>query len=300
MRTILVAAFLVTAAVGAGAGEWQVTTVDANNAHPAWCGDLIILQSDREGGVFQIWGTTEQGESFSWHVTNQSWMTYTEPSWNCAVHMAAFQGSSGGDRGIYVVYDSGPSYTPILAPYGPGDNEAPSYLGGHVAFHSDREGQDDAYLVPEGGADRSATRLTTNPAADRYPAISPGGQWIAFASDRSGDFDIWVTGPAGEADTLRQITSAGADDSEPAWSPGGTHIAFARSGTGIVVVDLASRTEFQVTSNGADSSPAWSPEGDIVAFTRHGVYDQVWCSDNLPPGAGVEKASWGSIKALYR
>ncbi len=96
------------------------------------------------------------------------------------------------------------------------------------------------------------------------------------------------------------MTATGARDSEPAWSPGGTHLALARSGVGIVVVDVASRTEYQVTSNGTDSSPAWSPEGDFIAFTRHGAYDQIWRSDNLPPGTGTERTSWGSIKALYR
>jgi len=302
MRAILAMALVAAAAVGAGAGEWQLTTANANSAHPAWCGDLIVFQSDRDGyGGFQIWGTSEQGESRSWRVTNQSWMSYTQPSWNCDVHMVAFQGTGVRDHGIYMVYDIGPpTFWPILAPYGPGDNEAPAYLGGYVVFHSDREGQDDVYIVPEGGAERSATRLTTSPAADQSPSLSPDGQWIAFSSDRAGDFDIWVTGPGGEADTLRRVTATSARDLEPAWSPGGTHIAFARGDAGIVVVEVASRTEYQVTTNGTDSSPAWSPEGNMIAFTRHGAHDQIWCSDNLPPETGVEKVSWGSIKARYR
>lgn len=302
MRTTLAMALVMMTAVGAGAGEWQVTTADANNAHPTWCGNYICFQSDRESGVFQIWWVGEQGGENAWHLTNQPWRTFTEPHWNCDGHCVAFQGCHGsGPDTIWSVYDIGsPQFVPIDLTVGAGDDEAPNYRLGQIAFHSDREGQDDIYIMPEGGEGRSATRLTTNPAADLHPAISPNGQWIAFASDRSDDLDIWITGQGGEADTLRRVTATAGRDSEPAWSPGGTHIAFARSDVGIVVVELGSRTEHQVTSNGADSSPAWSPEGDIIAFTRHGAHDQIWCSDDLPPGTGVERMSWGSIKALYR
>ena len=302
MRTILAMAFVAAAAVGAGADEWQVTTADANSAHPTWCGSYIALQSDRVTGTFQIWGVNESGSSRAWSITNQPWRTFTEPHWNCDAHVVAFQGRHGsGPDTLWSVWDSGsPQSTPIDLTVGAGDDEAPNDRLGTIAFHSDRAGQDDIYIMPEGGEGGGITRLTTSPAADLFPAISPDGQWIAFASDRAGDFDIWITGPGGEADTLRHVTAGSGRYSEPAWSPGGTHIAFARGSVGIVVVEVASRAEYEVTSNGTDSSPAWSPEGDIIAFTRHGAHDQIWCSDNVPPGTGVERTSWGSIKALYR
>lgn len=301
MRTILAIAFVAAAAIGAGAGEWQVTTADANSAHPTWCGNYIYFHSDRTTGVFQIWWIDEQGAGNPHALTIQPWRTFTEPHWNCDAHFVAFQGSHGGaPDSIWIVADNAPPPQPLFVPQAPADNESPSYLGGKIAFHTDRDGQDEVYLMAEGGEGNWVTRLTTNPAADISPAISPDGQWIAFASDRDGDFDIWVTGSGGEADTLRHVTAGSGRDLEPAWSPRGTHIAFARSGVGIVVVDVASRAEYEVTSNGTDSSPAWSPEGDIIAFTRHGAHDQIWCSDNVPPGTGVERTSWGSIKALYR
>ncbi len=301
MKTTLALVLVMVAAAGASAGEWQVTTADANSAHPTWCGDYIYFHSDRVFGVPQIWGVNEQGERNAFPVTTQPTMSYSEPCWDCAAHTVAFQGNSGsGDHSTYTVYQSGPPIPVVAVPQGDGDNEAPSQLYGQIAFHSDRAGQDDIYIMPEGGEGEGVTRLTINPAADLHPAISPDGQWVAFASDRSGNFDIWIMGQGGETDTLRPVTTDAGRDSEPAWSPGGTHIAFARSGVGIVVVEVGSRTEHQVTSNGADSSPAWSPEGDIIAFTRHGAYDQVWRSDDLPPGTGVERMSWGSIKALYR
>ncbi len=60
MKAVLVAAVVALAAVGAGAGEWQVTTANANSAHPTWCTDWIYFHSDRESGVFQIWGVSDR------------------------------------------------------------------------------------------------------------------------------------------------------------------------------------------------------------------------------------------------
>jgi len=305
MRHVLVAAALAVAACCAVAAEWQVTTASANSAHPTWCQDWIAFQSDRDTpGNYQIWGANDTGESRSWRITNQPWMSYTGPHWNCGQRYVAFQGvqGSGPDSiSIFTVYDIGPpTFTPIRVPQAAGDNESPNYVGGAIAFHSDRAGQPDVYLMSEGGEFNWLTRLTTSAADDRDPAISPDGQRVAFSSDRAGDFDIWVTNTVGEQDLIERVTATAERDGEPAWSPGGTHIAFARGGVGIVVVEVATRTEQIVTTNGTDSSPAWSPEGDLVAFTRHAAYDQVWCSDEVPPGAPVERVSWGCLKALFR
>jgi TolB protein len=303
MRQLLVAAALAVAACSAAAMEWQVPTASANSAHPTWCGTHIAFESDRDTpGNFQIWGTNDTGESRSWRITNQPWMTYTRPHWNCAQRYLAFQGVQGsGPDSIYTVYDIGPpTFVPIRVPQASGDNESPSYLAGKIAFHSDRAGQRDVYLMSEGGEQNWVTRLTTNAADDVDPAISPNGELIAFSSGRAGDADIWITSTAGEQDLLERVTATAERDAEPAWSPGGTHLAFARGGVGIVVVSVDTRTEHVVTTNGTDSSPAWSPDGDRIAFTRHGSYDQIWCSDNVPPGAPVETASWGCVKALFR
>jgi TolB protein len=301
MRQVIVAAALAAAACSAVAAEWQVTTASANNAHPSWCGDWIVFQSDRDTpGNYQIWMVSDQGELNPLRVTNDPTKSLREPNWNCAAQFVAVCGGAGGTDRIYYAYQSGPPYILVEPSQSAVDNESPSYVGAAVAFDSDREGQREIYLMAEGGEPYGFTRLTTNAADDADPAISPDGQRIAFSSSRAGDADIWITSTAGEQDLLEHVTATAERDGEPAWSPGGTHIAFARGGVGIVVVGVATRTEYAVTANGTDSSPAWSPEGDLIAFTRHGAYDQVWCSDNVPPGAPVERTSWGCVKALFR
>lgn len=285
----------------AAAAEWQVTIASANSAHPSWCGDHIVFHSDRvTPGNYQIWMVSDQGEVTPLCVTSDPTKSLCEPSWNCAAQFVAVCGGTGERDRIYLAYEWGPPYILVEPTQSAADNESPSYLGGTIAFHSDRAGQRDIYLMSEGGEQNWLTRLTTSAADDVDPAISPDGSRIAFASDRAGDLDIWLTGEEGEGVTLQRLTASGARDVEPAWSPGGTHIALARLGVGIVVVNVATRAEHQVTAGGTDRSPAWSPEGDLIAFTRPGAYDQIWCSDNVPSGTAVAWATWGSIKGLYR
>jgi len=67
-------------------------------------------------------------------------------------------------------------------------------------------------------------QISTHPAADYAPAISPDGRWAAFVSERSGNKDIWIKKlPRGRA---VQITSHPAEDFSPAWMPDSRGIVF--------------------------------------------------------------------------
>ena len=90
-----------------------------------------------------------------------------------------------------------------------------------VAFSSDRDGNLELYTMEDDGGVQ--TRLTDDPAADRFPAWSPDGQRIAWTRGS----DLWVmaadgTSPVnlseGIADTL----------SKPAWSKDGSQLVFVR------------------------------------------------------------------------
>jgi len=54
-----------------------------------------------------------------------------------------------------------------------------------VAFESTRDGNNEIYVAAPDGTNQR--RLTTNPALDESPAVSPDGRRIAFASDRNGN-----------------------------------------------------------------------------------------------------------------
>ncbi len=68
----------------------------------------------------------------------------------------------------------------------------------------------------EGGV---AVRLTTNPARDFRPLVSPGGRRIAFASDREGGVQVWVMSAAGGSP--RRITFNSEGSLPVAWFPRG-------------------------------------------------------------------------------
>ncbi len=72
--------------------------------------------------------------------------------------------------------------------------------------------------------DTAIVRVTTHPAVDIEPAVSPDGRWVAFASNRSGNFDIWVK-PV-EGGVAYRITSHPADDRQPRWTHDGHGVLF--------------------------------------------------------------------------
>lgn len=166
-------------------------------------------------------------------------------------------------------------------------------------FHSDRAGNDDIMWMELGGESVS-TYLTTDPAGDRFPNWSASDTLIAFASDRSGNWDIWLMSESGESGGLWQLTSDPADETQPAFNPGGDLVAFHRSGVGIVAIDVATRLEYQITSNVTDIEPCWSPDGMEIAFARESSGDyHIWVTNNVPD-TPVEELSWGRMKALFR
>ncbi len=62
--------------------------------------------------------------------------------------------------------------------------------GGKIAFHSDRDGDHEIYVMNADGTE--VQQLTDNDDSDGGPAWSPSGKKIAFDSDRYGDREIFV------------------------------------------------------------------------------------------------------------
>jgi hypothetical protein len=57
-----------------------------------------------------------------------------------------------------------------------------------VVFSSQRDGNDEIYLMRVDGSD--PVRLTFHTATDLRPDLSPDGRWVVFESDRSGRTNI--------------------------------------------------------------------------------------------------------------
>jgi Tol biopolymer transport system component len=73
-----------------------------------------------------------------------------------------------------------------------GDNfgARPSPKGGKIAYHSNRTGDPELWLLDTGGGPES--RLTKAPSSELYPDWSPDGEQLAFVSDAEGPFQVYV------------------------------------------------------------------------------------------------------------
>ena len=144
-----------------------------------------------------------------------------------------------------------------------------------IAFYSNRDGNNEVYVMNPDGSDQ--TRLTFESRGDARPDVSPNGQQVVFQSNRiiaetnpTGDLEIFVMNADGS--DVRQLTVNGAEDSWPRWSPNGRWIAFHSIVDGnfeIYVIrpdgtDLTRVTEYA----GLDQYPEWSPNGKQLAIRR--------------------------------
>jgi Tol biopolymer transport system component len=302
LRLIMVTmAILCLTAVTCSGLETQLTEDPGDCRTPEWGSTGYIVFSSDRMGLNDIWVMDEIGEDLgsSSRTTQSPANTDYEPEWNTTCSHNYFSGSTGGDFRLYYVQWTGSPYTPIPVSLEPGNDRAPDASDAGVVFYSDRAGHNDIMWMPL-GSEFVSTYLTTNGADDRWPSWSPGDTLVAFASDRSGNWDIWMMRSSGESAGLWQLTDDAADETWPAFNPGGDLVAFHRDGLGIVAIDVATRLEYQITTNPTDTEPSWSPDGLKIAFSREEAGSwHIWMTDNVP-NTPVEELSWGRVKALYR
>jgi len=122
----------------------------------------------------------------------------------------------------------------------------------------------DIYMKSVNG--RTITQLTSDPAHDLMPSVSPDGQRIAFASNRAGNWDIYVMAATGGQAV--QLTADPSQEVHPSWSPDGKRLVFSRFG------EMSSRWEMWVMDVNASSSPE---------FLGYGLFAK-WCPK---PGTGT-------------
>jgi Tol biopolymer transport system component/protocatechuate 3,4-dioxygenase beta subunit len=136
--------------------------------------------------------------------------------------------------------------------------------GDRIAFSSDRDGNDEIYVMNANGTD--LRRLTNNQAKDWFPTWSPNGQQITFMSD----FNIYVMNADGSE--LTRLTNQGLNWF-PIWSPTGHFIAFHATrdnGNDIYVVNVGSSDLKRLTNHPAnDWFPIWSPDGQWIIFASN-------------------------------
>jgi len=96
---------------------------------------------------------------------------------------------------------------------------------GRIVFSSDRDGNFEIYAMNADGT--GTTRLTSDPAADRFPAWSPDGDRISWT--RGGDVMVMDA----DGTNVVNLTPGGADVAEkPTWWMDGTSVAYVRRSPG--------------------------------------------------------------------
>ena len=151
--------------------------------------------------------------------------------------------------------------------------------GRRIAFTSDRDGNDDIYVMNADGS--NVTRLTNHPAEGREvyvmyadgsirlttavglsPAWSPDGRRIAFHSNRDAKWEIYVMDADGS--NVTRLTNHPAEGRFPAWSPDERRIAFQffRDGNFEIYVMNADGSNMTRLTNhpGEDLWPAWTAD----------------------------------------
>lgn len=107
-----------------------------------------------------------------------------------------------------------------------GDGDSGESTGppvGRILFTSDRDGNNDVYLINADGSGEA--NITDNPESDSEPSWSPDGARLAFSSDRDGPGQDIYTMALDGADILR-LTDSPAVDGGVQWSPDGERIVF--------------------------------------------------------------------------
>ena len=224
----------------------------------------VAFASNRDGKI-RIYVTNDQGVPTA--ITPAEYNS-NAPAWSPTDDVIAFVSARSGPQEIYAVDVDGSGETNLSLAARSSDTPStfsdwgPAWSADSkkIAFASDRDGNQEIYVMAADGSDQN--RLTNDPAKDWDPTWSPDGSKIAFVSDRAGVPHIFVMNVDGP-DPID--LTPGADLAwSPAWSPDGSKIVFVsdRDGDADIYVMNADGSEITLVTDSpaTDLVPAWCAE----------------------------------------
>jgi Tol biopolymer transport system component len=297
--------------------EWRLdgVTMPFFAGFPVWSPDWRKVAFVRERGVHGYSDIYVMNADGSGHrQLTRSPQQDGDPVWSPDGRRLAFVRVRGGRSDVYVLDVDGSGLRrlahaiafrpmPGAPSSGFGANPAWSPDGRKIAFISNRDGNDDIFVV---NADGSGLRnLTRSQAHDRTriwhgrehkriswfspdgPMWSPDGQKIVFRSERDRPSalerascqprcqrdEIYVVNADGSG--LRRLTRNWKSDNSPIWSPDGRKILFVRFVHGdVYVMNADGSGQRNLTRSTAhpfatDTAPAWSPDGRRILFVSN-------------------------------
>jgi len=220
--------------------------------------------------------------------------------------------SPDGDHLAYVSFESGKAVVFVHALSSGarkavanfrGSNSAPAFApdGKSLAVVLSKDGNSEIYQIDLDGS--NPRRLTNNSAIDTEPTFTPDGASIYFTSDRSGGPQIYRMAATG-GDATR-ITFKGDYNISPRISPDGKLLAYVARRNGlfqVVVLELASGQELNVTDTVRDESPSFAPNGRLLLYATEVNGRGILASASIDgrvrthltgPNGDVREPSWG-------
>ena len=147
--------------------------------------------------------------------------------------------------------------------------------GSKIAFHSDRGGNFDIYVMDADGSNvkqiTDTSGATLGGGDSTRPAWSPDGSKIAYSSNSGGrDWNVLVMDADGS--NIKRLADRNSEDFRPEWSPDGSWVAFTSDSDGtndiyVVKPDGSELTQVNHTEGIHEAWGAqWSPDGTKILF----------------------------------
>lgn len=216
-------------------------------------------------GILSACNSTSQDNSKIIHVIQDKEVAY--PRLSADQQQILYQSNEHGPWSLHIMDRQTNTHSTVLADAY--NNNFPDWSYDHqwIAFTSDRDGNEEIYLMRSDGSEMK--RLTDHPGRDIHPYFSPDGKYLMFNSTRhNGSFDIYRYELATGA--LRQFSNTHENETCARYSTDMRHLVYLQNGAtsdDIIVADSNNTTQVNITK-----TPAINDGWPVFAYDNQWVY----------------------------